>query len=68
VNAGPRVRGRGRYEAALLNTPVADPTGAEILRTIHSFTLYRVPRCNVIDAQGREYVIPRVGRTKGAAM
>jgi Ni,Fe-hydrogenase I large subunit len=39
-NAGPRdAQGqRGAYEAALLNTPVADPNRPlEILRTIHSF-------------------------------
>jgi len=62
-NAGPRdAQGqRGAYEAALLNTPVADPNRPlEILRTIHSFDPCIACAVHVIDAQGREYVIPRV--------
>lgn len=62
-NAGPRdAQGqRGAYEASLLNTPVADPNRPlEILRTIHSFDPCIACAVHVIDAQGREYVIPRV--------
>ncbi len=62
-NAGPRdSQGqRGAYEAALLNTPVADPNRPlEILRTIHSFDPCIACAVHVIDAQGREYTIPRV--------
>ena len=62
-NAGPRdAQGqRGAYEAALLNTPVADPNRPlEILRTIHSFDPCIACAVHVIDAQGREYTIPRV--------
>jgi Ni,Fe-hydrogenase I large subunit len=62
-NAGPRdAQGqRGPYEAALLNTPVADPNRPlEILRTIHSFDPCIACAVHVIDAQGREYTIPRV--------
>jgi Ni,Fe-hydrogenase I large subunit len=62
-NAGPRdAQGqRGAYEAALLNTPVADPSRPlEILRTIHSFDPCIACAVHVIDAQGREYTIPRV--------
>ena len=60
-NAGPRdAQGqRGAYEAALLNTPVADPNRPlEILRTIHSFDPCIACAVHVIDAQGREYTIP----------
>jgi len=62
-NAGPRDEGgqRGAYEAALLNTPVADPNRpVEILRTIHSFDPCIACAVHVIDAQGREYTVPRV--------
>ena len=62
-NAGPRdAQGqRGAYEASLLNTPVADPNRPlEILRTIHSFDPCIACAVHVIDAQGREYTIPRV--------
>ena len=62
-NAGPRdaLGQRGAYEAALLNTPVADPNRPlEILRTIHSFDPCIACAVHVIDAQGREYTIPRV--------
>jgi len=62
-NAGPRdAQGqRGAYEAALINTPVADPNRPlEILRTIHSFDPCIACAVHVIDAQGREYTIPRV--------
>jgi len=62
-NAGPRdAQGqKGAYEASLLNTPVADPNRPlEILRTIHSFDPCIACAVHVIDAQGREYTIPRV--------
>ncbi len=62
-NAGPRdSKGqRGAYEAALLGTPVADPNRPlEILRTIHSFDPCIACAVHVIDAQGREYTIPRI--------
>lgn len=62
-NAGPRdAQGqRGAYEASLMNTPVADPNRPlEILRTIHSFDPCIACAVHVIDAQGREYTIPRV--------
>jgi hydrogenase large subunit len=62
-NAGPRdAQGqRGAYEAALLNTPVADANRPlEILRTVHSFDPCIACAVHVIDAQGREYTIPRV--------
>jgi Ni,Fe-hydrogenase I large subunit len=62
-NAGPRdAQGqRGAYEAALANTPVADPNRPlEILRTIHSFDPCIACAVHVIDAQGREYTIPRI--------
>ena len=43
-----------------LNTPVADPNRPlEILRTIHSFDPCIACAVHVIDAQGREYTIPR---------
>jgi hydrogenase large subunit len=61
-NAGPRdgQGQRGVYEASLLNTPVADPTRPlEILRTIHSFDPCLACAVHVIDAQGREYSIPK---------
>ena len=53
---------RGAYEAALLNyAHVADPNRPlEILRTIHSFDPCIACAVHVIDAQGREYTIPRV--------
>ena len=62
-NGGPRdAEGqRGAYEASLLNTPVADPNRPlEILRTIHSFDPCIACAVHVIDAQGREYTIPRI--------
>jgi hydrogenase large subunit len=62
-NAGPRdAQGqRGAYEAALVNTPVADPNRPlEILRTVHSFDPCIACAVHVIDAEGREYTIPRV--------
>jgi Ni,Fe-hydrogenase I large subunit len=62
-NAGPRdAQGtRGAYEAALMNTPVADPNRPlEILRTIHSFDPCIACAVHMIDAQGREYTIPRI--------
>ncbi|MDE3198455.1 MAG: nickel-dependent hydrogenase large subunit [Acidobacteriota bacterium] len=62
-NAGPRdAQGqKGAYEASLMNTPVADPNRpVEILRTIHSFDPCIACAVHVIDAQGREYTVPRV--------
>ncbi len=62
-NAGPRdAQGqRGAYEASLLQTPVADPNRpVEILRTIHSFDPCLACAVHVIDAEGREYTLPRV--------
>ncbi len=61
-NAGPRDgKGqRGAYEASLLNTPVADPNRpVELLRTIHSFDPCLACAVHVIDAQGREYTLPK---------
>jgi hydrogenase large subunit len=55
-NAGPRdAHGqRGAYEAALLNTPVADPERpVEILRTIHSFDPCLACAVHVVDLEGR---------------
>ncbi|MBZ5534290.1 MAG: nickel-dependent hydrogenase large subunit [Acidobacteriia bacterium] len=55
-NAGPRdAHGqRGAYEAALLNTPVADPERpVEILRTLHSFDPCLACAVHVVDLQGR---------------
>ena len=63
-NAGPRdAQGqRGAYEAALLNTPIADPTRpVEILRTIHSFDPCLACAVHVIDAKGREYSHVKAG-------
>lgn len=57
-NAGPRDgKGqRGAYEAALLNTPIADPERPlEILRTIHSFDPCLACAVHVVDARGRKY-------------
>jgi len=63
-NGGPRdaTGQRGAYEAALLNTPVADPQRPlEILRTVHSFDPCIACAVHVVDAKGREYTkIPRV--------
>ena len=62
-NAGPRdTQGqRGAYEASLAGTPVADPKRpVEILRTIHSFDPCLACAVHVIDANGREYTLPRV--------
>jgi len=57
-NAGPRdSKGqRGAYEAALLNTPMADPERpVEILRTIHSFDPCLACAVHVADARGRKF-------------
>ena len=62
-NAGPRdAQGqRGAYEAALLNTPVADPERpVEILRTIHSFDPCLACAVHVIDGNGRKFTLPNV--------
>lgn len=61
-NAGPRdPQGqRGPYEAALLNTPIADPARPlEILRTIHSFDPCIACAVHVLDAKGRDYSLPK---------
>jgi hydrogenase large subunit len=60
-NAGPRDAGgqRGAYEAALLNTPVADAARPlELLRTVHSFDPCIACAVHVIDANGRDYTLP----------
>jgi Ni,Fe-hydrogenase I large subunit len=60
-NAGPRDGSgqRGAYEAALLGTPIADPTRPlEILRTIHSFDPCIACAVHVIDANGRRFTVP----------
>ncbi len=57
-NAGPRDgKGqRGAYEAALLNTPIADPDRPlEILRTVHSFDPCLACAVHVVDALGKRY-------------
>ncbi len=56
-NAGPRDGNgqRGAYEAALIGTPVADPTQpVEILRTVHSFDPCMACGVHVVDANRRE--------------
>ena len=61
-NAGPRdPKGqRGAYEAALLKTPIADPTRPlEILRTVHSFDPCLGCAVHVLD--GRKRLIARAG-------
>jgi len=58
-NASPRdAKGlRGPYEAALVGTPMADPSKPlEILRTIHSFDPCLACAVHVLDAQGNETV------------
>lgn len=58
-NASPRdAKGlRGPYEAALIGTPMADPTKPlEILRTIHSFDPCLACAVHIFDAQGNEMV------------
>lgn len=55
-NAGPRdAKGqRGAYEAALVNTPIADPDRPlEILRTVHSFDPCLACAVHVINAVGK---------------
>ena len=57
-NAGPRdAHGqRGAYEAALLNTPIADPERPlEVLRTVHSFDPCLACAVHVVDGTGRSY-------------
>jgi Ni,Fe-hydrogenase I large subunit len=56
-NAGPRdARGqRGAYEAALLDTPVADPERPlELLRTVHSFDPCLACAVHVVDPRKRK--------------
>jgi len=58
-NASPRdAKGsRGPYEAALIGTPLADPSKPlEILRTIHSFDPCLACAVHVLDAGGNEVV------------
>ena len=46
---------RGPYEAALIDTPVADPEQPiEILRTVHSFDPCMACAVHVVDGRGRE--------------
>jgi Ni,Fe-hydrogenase I large subunit len=45
----------GAYEAALIGTPVADPSQpVEILRTVHSFDPCMACAVHVLDADGNE--------------
>jgi len=56
-NASPRdAKGlMGAYEAALIGTPVADPSQpVEILRTVHSFDPCMACAVHVLDADGNE--------------
>jgi hydrogenase large subunit len=56
-NAGPRDGSghRGPYEAALIDTPVADPNKpVEILRTVHSFDPCLACGVHVLDGRKRE--------------
>jgi len=56
-NASPRDANgqRGPYEAALIDTPVADPEQPiEILRTVHSFDPCMACAVHVVDGRGRE--------------
>ncbi len=58
-NASPRdAKGqRSAYEAALLDTPIADPEKPlEILRTIHSFDPCIACAVHVIDRKGKELI------------
>ena len=62
-NASPRdAKGqRGPYEAALVGTPIADPSRPlEILRTIHSFDPCLACAVHVVDATGNEVVKVKV--------
>jgi hydrogenase large subunit len=70
-NAGPRDASgqRGAYEASLLKTPVTDPNRPlEILRTIHSFDPCLACAVHVIDANGRDYTVPRVDPAGAAVL
>ena len=56
-NAGPRDASghRGPYEAALIDTPIADATKPiEILRTVHSFDPCLACGVHVLDGRKRE--------------
>jgi Ni,Fe-hydrogenase I large subunit len=47
---------RGAYEAALINTPIADPERPlEVMRTVHSFDPCLACAVHVVDATGRKY-------------
>jgi Ni,Fe-hydrogenase I large subunit len=57
-NAGPRDAAgqRGAYEAALLNTPIADPERPlEVLRTVHSFDPCLACAVHVVNGKSRSY-------------
>ncbi len=52
---------RGAYEAALIGTPVADPTRPlEMLRTLHSFDPCMACAAHIIDADGNPVTEVRV--------
>jgi hydrogenase large subunit len=62
-NAGPRdPTGQiGAYEAALLNTPMANPEQPlEILRTVHSFDPCLACASHVLSPEGRELAVVKV--------
>ncbi len=62
-NASPRdVKGqRGPYEAALIDTPLVDPSQPiEVLRTIHSFDPCMACAVHVVDGSRREIVRVRL--------
>jgi hydrogenase large subunit len=62
-NAGPRdAKGQiGAYEAALMNTPMANPAQPlEILRTIHSFDPCLACATHVMSPEGEELVSVKV--------
>ncbi|HET6420811.1 MAG TPA: nickel-dependent hydrogenase large subunit, partial [Geobacteraceae bacterium] len=62
-NASPRdAKGlRGPYEAALVDTPIADPQKPlEILRTVHSFDPCLACAVHVMDTEGNETVKVKV--------
>jgi hydrogenase large subunit len=62
-NAGPRDPSGniGAYEAALLNTPMANPEQpVEILRTIHSFDPCLACASHILSPDGRELAVVKV--------
>ena len=67
-NCSPRdARGqRGPYEAALIDTPIADPEKPlEVLRTIHSFDPCMACGVHLVDATGREITRITFNTSKG---